>query len=186
MTSVVAVTGRGGIRPGALLKVDAARFSPRRRGGVWHFNSRPTRPRGGVGTAQTREGSLERILRVAEPPLPSRSLVRWARAGAGRREGAAAWSASCCTPTAVERARSPAHTGGVTVAGKPRPGSHSSPPPGALIFFLPFNTSATCLRLFSSAYRAPGPCGAAAVGVRNGCLDLPAGCLRAACRCSAA
>jgi hypothetical protein len=32
MTSVVAVTGRGGIHPGALLKVEAARFSPRRRG----------------------------------------------------------------------------------------------------------------------------------------------------------
>ena len=36
---------------------------------------------------------------------PSRSLVIWARAGAGRREGAAAWSASCCTPTAAVPSR---------------------------------------------------------------------------------
>ena len=34
--------------------------------------------------------------------------------------------------------------------------------------------------------RGPSRCRPAAVGVRNGCPDLPAGCLRAACRCSAA
>ena len=34
--------------------------------------------------------------------------------------------------------------------------------------------------------RGPSRRRPAAVGVRNGCPDLPAGCLRAACRCSAA
>ena len=104
----------------------------------------------------------------------------------------ACYTAPKCSRSPKLRHRGTAVTAGPRQLGTKAAGQAGSPRRAALVEPHAASTSLLSQRPAHPTHRpgrarprGPSRRRPAAVGVRNGCPDLPAGCLRAACRCSA-